>query len=149
MRKNLLAADTNQLNRRKFLKYSSLVLGSTLAVPYFVSGQNLNDKIRLACIGVAGKGDSDVNESAACDPEIVALCDVDQTALDKKAQRFPNAKKFQDFRQMLDKMGKEIDAVTISAPDHVHAIAASLAMRMGKHVFVQKPLCQTVYEARY
>ena len=127
-----------------------MVVGSTaLTGPYVVSGQNLNEKIRVAGIGVGGKGDSDVNDSANCGAEIVALCDVDQRTLDKKGEKYSNAKKYKDFRKMLDEMGKEIDAVTVSTPDHVHAIAASMAMRMGKHVYVQKPLTQTVFEARY
>jgi predicted dehydrogenase len=150
MPKTFLAAGTTQFSRRNFLKYSTLAVGATaLTGPYLVSGQNLNEKIRIAGIGVGGKGDSDVNDSAGCGGEIVGLCDVDQRTVDKMGQKYPKAQKFQDFRKMLDKMGKEIDACTISTPDHVHAIAASLAMSMGKHVYVQKPLCQTVYEARY
>ena len=79
-------------------------------------------------------------------------CDVDQLSLDRKAsqfsQQFPNIKQFKDYRKLLDEMGKDIDAVTVSTPDHHHGVAAIRAMKMGKHCFCQKPLVQTVHEAR-
>ncbi len=150
MPKSNIMGGTTKLNRRSFIKISSLVVSSTaLTGPYLVHGQNLNGKIRVAGIGVGGKGGGDVNNSASNGGEIVALCDVDQNTLNNAAKRFPSARKFKDWRKMLDEMGKEIDACTISTPDHVHALAASMAMRMGKHVYVQKPLTQSVYEARY
>lgn len=119
-----------------------------LGAPAFVRGQNLNSRINVACIGVGGKGDSDVNDAAKCGGNIVALCDVDARFLDKKAAQFPEAKKYVDFRKMLAEMDKSIDAVVISTPDHLHGIAAMTAMQMGKHVYCQKPLTQTVFEAR-
>ncbi len=150
MPKSYVSSGTTKINRRNFIKYSSFVVGSAaLTAPNIVHGQNLNEKIRIAGIGVGGKGDSDVGDSARCGGEIVGLCDVDQNTLDKMAKRYPNAKTFKDFRKMLEQMDKEIDAVTVSTPDHVHGVAASMAMKMGKHVYVQKPLVQTVYEARY
>jgi predicted dehydrogenase len=78
----------------------------------------------------------------------VALCDVDDNTLEKATQLYPRAKKFNDFRKMFDAMGKQIDAVTVSTPDHVHAAASAMAMRLGKHCFTQKPLTHTLYEAR-
>lgn len=134
--------------RRKFLRNTGLAAGATFGFPAIVRGQNLNSKIRVACIGVGGKGDSDTDNAANEGGEIVALCDVDTNTLNKKAQKFPNAAKFQDFRKMFDKMEKEIDAVTVSTPDHMHGCAGILAMQLGKHAFVQKPLTQTVWEAR-
>lgn len=135
--------------RRHFLKTTGLGAGSLiLGAPAIVRGQNLNSRINVACIGVGGKGDSDVRETAAAGGNIVALCDVDARFLNKKAASHPEAKKYIDFRKMLAEMDKEIDAVTISTPDHLHGIAASMAMNMGKHVFCQKPLTQTVFEAR-
>ena len=107
-----------------------------------------NDRINVACIGVGGKGDSDSNDAAHCGGNIVALCDVDTNTLDHKSKQFPNAKRFQDYRKMLEEMGKDIDAVTVSTPDHHHGSAALRAMKLGKHCFCQKPLVQTVYEAR-
>ena len=79
---------------------------------------------------------------------VVALCDIDERHLNSKSQKFPDAKKFFDFRQMLDDMGKQIDAVTVSTPDHTHAPASVMAMKMKKHVYTQKPLTHTVHEAR-
>ncbi len=139
----------NSVTRRSFLGKTGLSLGSVLfAGPAIVRGQNLNSKIRLACIGVGGKGISDVKESAACGMEIAALCDVDDMPLLQMAAEFPSAAKFKDFREMLEKMDKDIDAVTISTPDHVHGVAGIMAMKMGKHLYCQKPLTQTVWESR-
>lgn len=137
------------MQRRHFLKQSGLATsGMILGAPAIVRGQNLNSRINVACIGVGGKGSSDVSETANAGGTIVGLCDVDSRMLDKKAAEYPDAKKFADFRQMLKEMGDSVDAVTISTPDHLHGIAAKMAMEMGKHVFCQKPLTQTVFEAR-
>lgn len=135
--------------RRHFLKQTGLGAGGfLLGAPAIVRGQNLNSRINVACIGVGGKGDSDVNDAAKCGGDIVALCDVDARSLGRKAGQFPQAKKYVDFRKMLEEMDQSIDAVTISTPDHLHGIAAMTAMNMGKHVYCQKPLTQTVFEAR-
>jgi hypothetical protein len=137
------------LARRSFLKTSGLATGGMiLGAPAIVRGQNLNSRLNVACIGVGGKGSSDVDETAKAGGTIVGLCDVDSNMLNNKAKKYPDAKKFVDFRQMLKEMGDSIDAVTISTPDHLHGIAAKMAMEMGKHVFCQKPLTQTVFEAR-
>jgi hypothetical protein len=137
------------LARRSFLKTSGLATGGMiLGAPAIVRGQNLNSRLNVACIGVGGKGSSDVSETAKAGGTIVGLCDVDSQMLDRKAKEYPDAKKFVDFRQMLKELGDSIDAVTISTPDHLHGIAAKMAMEMGKHVFCQKPLTQTVFEAR-
>ena len=104
-----------------------------------------NDKLNLAAIGAGGKGYSDI---LSCRQEnIIALCDVDLDRAARTIAELPDAKIFRDYRNMLEKM-PEIDAVTISTPDHIHAPAALLAMKMGKHVYVQKPLTHTVHEAR-
>ena len=138
------------LNRRNFLKTASLATGAiTFGVPLLLRGQNLNSKLNIAVIGAGkgGKGESDTN---CCNTEnIVALCDVDSARCAEPLTRYPNAKFYQDFRKMFDEMGKSIDAVDVATPDHFHAIAASAAMQLGKHVYCQKPLTQTVYEARY
>ena len=79
---------------------------------------------------------------------VVAICDVDENRLNKKARRSsPRPKKFTDFRKMFDEMGKEIDAVTVSTPDHTHAAATMMAIKLGKHVYCQKPLTHDVWEA--
>ena len=137
------------LNRRQFLNRTTLAAGTAaLAFPYVGQVLGANDRINVACIGVGGKGDSDSNDAARLGGNIIAICDVDQTTLDRKAQRFPNAKKYQDFRKLLEEVGGDIDAVTVSTPDHTHGVAAIPAMRMGKHCFCQKPLTQNVQESR-
>ncbi len=137
-------------SRREFLQQSS-----ALAAAYWVSSssqgwtqeKSANEEIRFACIGVEGKGRSD-RDDAGRHGHIVALCDIDEERLEKAAARFPQAKTFVDYRKMLDEIGGQIDAVTVSTPDHSHAPAAIRAMKMGKHCFCQKPLTYTVAEAR-
>ncbi len=144
LRKSLPGA----LSRRNFLQTTSLATGAIVfGVPTLLRAKNLNSKLNIASIGVMGKGKSDTDCCAG--ENIVALCDVDSARCAEQLKKYPNAKFYQDFRKMFEAMGKSIDAVTISTPDHFHAIAASYAMRHGKHVYVQKPLVQTIYEARY
>ena len=137
-------------DRRRFLKSTALT-----GVGVFVAGtaaaedsKSPNERIRFACIGVGGKGSSDSAE-AKKSGDVVAICDIDDNTLAKAAEKsFPSAAKYNDFRKMLDELGKNIDAVTVSTPDHMHAPAAALAMRMGKACFTQKPLTRTIQEAR-
>ncbi|HEY2574148.1 MAG TPA: Gfo/Idh/MocA family oxidoreductase, partial [Verrucomicrobiaceae bacterium] len=103
-------------------------------------------KLAVAAIGCGGKGASDL-EGSSKGNEVVALCDVDAKTLAKAAEKYPNAKLFRDFRKMLDEV-KEIEAVTVSTPDHAHYPAAMHAIALGKHVCVQKPLVNTLWEAR-
>jgi hypothetical protein len=143
----------NGLSRRNFIQRTTLAAGAAaLSFPYVGRVLGANDRINLACIGCSGKGDSDTKDAAKCGANIIALCDVDELNLNKKTQefadKFPDLKKFRDYRQMLDNIGKDIDAVTISIPDHHHGVAAIRAMKMGKHCFCQKPLVQTISEAR-
>ena len=137
-----------QWSRRHFLKSTALVTGAaTFGVPALLRGANLNSKLNIASIGAMGKGKSDTDNCAS--ENIVALCDVDAAICAEQLKKYPHAKFYQDFRKMFDAMGRDIDAVTVSTPDHLHAIVESLAMRMGKHVYGQKPLTQTIFEARY
>src|SRR6267143_5490774 len=137
------------ISRREFMRRTSLAGGAAaLTFPYVGRVLGANDSINVACIGVGNKGDSDSNGAAQCGGNIVAICDVDQNTLNKKGQQFSKAKQFHDYRKMLDEIGKDIDAVTVSTPDHNHGIAAIRAMKMGKHTFCQKRLVQTVNEAR-
>lgn len=145
--------ETNQnksaLTRRQFLGRTSLAVGSAgFAFPYVGKVLGANGTINVACIGVGGKGDSDSRAAGQAGGNIVAICDVAASALARKAEQFPKAKQFQDYRKMFDEIGDEIDAVTISTPDHNHGVAGIRAMKMGKHCFCQKPLTQTVSEAR-
>jgi len=106
-----------------------------------------NEKLNFGSIGAGGQAGSNISAAAPTE-NIVALCDVDDRRASAMFTRFPNAPKFRDFRQMLDKEGKNIDAVIVAIPDHMHATAAMWAMERGKHVYVQKPLVRTVWEAR-
>lgn len=152
--------DHGGLSRRDFIAKSALTLGAISIVPRHVLGGPgfipPSDKLNIACIGVGGKGKSDI--AAVRNENIIALCDVDKMQI-KETQKyyhdrgidtefFEKAKKYQDFRIMLENHRDEIDAVTVSTPDHTHAVAAMMAMKMGKHVFVQKPLTHKVHEAR-
>jgi predicted dehydrogenase len=108
-----------------------------------------SDRLQLAAIGAGGKGRSDIaNAANKGENNVVALCDVDYAQAKSSFDAFPQARQYRDFRVMLDEMGKDIDAVTISTPDHTHAVAAMACMELGKHVYVQKPLTHNIYEAR-
>jgi predicted dehydrogenase len=138
---------TSSLNRRQFIQRTAVV---TAAVAFpFVSSRNVlgaNNRLNLAGIGAGGKGEVDVN---FCSSEnIVALCDVDENRAAATFERFAKAKRYTDFRQLLEKEANHIDAVTVSTPDHIHAHAAILAMKHKKHVYCQKPLTHTIHEAR-
>lgn len=135
-------------NRRNFLKTATLAGGAVaFGVPTLLRGQNLNSKLNIAVIGAGGKGASDTD---CCSSEnIYALCDVDANNCAHTLQKYPQAKFYRDFRVMFDEIGKSIDAVDVATPDHFHTIAESHALRLGKHVYGQKPLAQTIYEARY
>ena len=134
-------------SRRTFLK-GLAATGSGIVLPHLVFGQNNapSRKLGIAAIGCGGKGESDL-DAAAKDNEVVAICDVDSATLAKAAAKYPGAKQFHDFRQMLDEV-KSIEAVTVSTPDHAHYPAAMHAIALGKHVCVQKPLVNTLWECR-
>jgi predicted dehydrogenase len=139
-------------NRRSFIKQSSIAAAGFFIVPRHVIGKGYtapSDKLNIAAIGAGGKGTSDLfNAYNNGVNNVVAFADVDWNSCAESAKRFPNAKKYRDFRVMLEKSGKDIDAVTISTPDHFHAYAALACMEMGKHVYVQKPLTHNIAEAR-
>lgn len=104
-----------------------------------------NEKLNIAAIGAGGQAATDIGGCAG--ENIVALCDVDRKRLEERGAKFPKARLFRDYRQMIESM-KEIDAVIVSTPDHHHAPAAVMAMRLGKHVYCQKPMSHSVWEAR-
>ncbi len=134
-----------QYTRRNFLGTTS---ASALAFTFLHSHVwGANERINVAAVGVGGKGGGDSSQAGALG-NLVALCDVDDNTLRRAAEKNPQAKLYHDFRVMLSEMDSSIDAVTVSTPDHTHAPAAVMAMRAGKHVYVQKPLTHTVYEAR-
>jgi len=115
--------------------------------PKVKAPQSANDRIRWACIGVGGKGSSDTADAARFG-DIVAICDVDDNTIAEAKKKYPNAKVYHDYRKMLDEMSKDIDAVTVSTPDHHHYAASAQAMWLGKHVYCQKPLVHSLQEAR-
>ena len=145
-----LASTVAALNRRDFLQRSLLATSlAAMSGPALLRGQNLNSKVDVAVVGAGGKGASDTDECAKGGANIVALCDVDKGTLAKRGEKYPQAKRYADYRKLYEEMGKSFDAVIVSTPDHVHAPAASLAMKMGKHAYVQKPLTHSVAEARH
>ena len=133
---------TTKPTRRSFVKTSAAVGAGFWAAggvaPKRTYASRLNE-IQYACIGIGGKGSSD-SDDAKRTGKVVGVCDIDANTLEKGKSKFTEAKQFFDFREMLDQMGDKIDAVTVSTPDHTHAVAALYAMRMGKHCFCQKPL---------
>ena len=150
MKKNKSKKNT----RREFLKYGSIAATGFFIVPRHVLGgngyQSPSDTINIGGIGVGGKGTSDIwNASIEGKENVIALCDVDKGDISAKSrERFPNANFYQDYREMLDKE-KDLDAVTISTPDHMHAIQALASMDRGIHVYVQKPLTHNIRAVSY
>ncbi len=144
---------TSNFSRRKFIKNAALAGAAFNIVPRFVLGGKgfipPSDTVYIAGIGVGGKGTVDLAGVAKHpNAKVVFLCDVDdRMAVDSK-KNFPAAKYYKDFRVMLDKEARGIDAVTVTTPDHTHAVAAMAAMNRGKHVYVQKPLTYSIHEAR-
>lgn len=139
-------------SRRKFIRNAATAFAGLYIIPRHVMGQGFlapSDKLTVASIGVGGKGGDDINHFfRSGKANIAVLCDVDDRQSKDTRAKFPNAKYYKDFREMLEKEGKSIDAVSVSTPDHTHAVAAMAAMQLGKHVYVQKPMTHDIYEAR-
>lgn len=143
---------SKQLSRRRFLSAS----GKGVAIFYILPSLMVegapqispNEKLNIAVIGIGGQGGADIDAAAGEGQNLVAFCDVDENYAAKKFKQYPNASRFKDYRQMLDKMDKEIDAVIIGTPDHTHAIIAMEAMRRKKHVYCEKPLAHNINEVQ-
>ncbi|QDT01383.1 Gfo/Idh/MocA family protein [Adhaeretor mobilis] len=134
--------------RRGFLSTTAAGVG------YWVAGgvqaqtsKMVNGGLQIACVGVGGKGKSDT-KNASRFGKIYAMCDVDRRTLKGTARQFKTEHTFTDYRELFDQLGDKVDAVTVSTPDHTHAVIASKAMKMGKHVYCQKPLTHSIHEAR-
>jgi predicted dehydrogenase len=138
--------------RREFLKSAGALTTGAFFIPNLISGASTN-RLNVAVIGVGGQGRANwsrlINQK---DPKwnenIVALCDVDLNRAAPGFKALPDARRFKDFRQMFDKMHKEIDAVMVCTPDHIHFPAAMAAMELGKHVIVEKPLAHNIWQLR-
>jgi len=145
--------DQNATNRRSFLKTSAIAASAFMIVPRHVLGGKgflaPSDRLIVAGIGAGGKGQSDIAEFAKSGKaDIGFLCDVHDSRAAASVKAFPKAKYYRDWRELMDKEAKNFDAVSVSTPDHNHAIIALAAMQLGKHVYVQKPLTHDIYEAR-
>ena len=139
---------TRQINRREMLAAGTAVAAVTIVPRHVLGGPKFkppSEKLNIAGVGIGGMGSGDIRNCAS--ENVVALCDVDQRAVARNAQHFPQAKQYSDFRRMLETQ-QEIDAVVCATPDHNHAVVSIMAMKMGKHVHCQKPLTHSVYEAR-
>jgi predicted dehydrogenase len=138
------------VDRRSFLGVGAAGLGYFFTAPAYSAmrtARKPNETLQFAGIGVGGKGSSDIDQASKLG-EVVAICDIDDGHAESKVNKWSSAKKYYDFRKMFDEIGKSIDAVTVSTADHSHALASLMAMRLGKHVYCQKPLTHTVFEAR-
>jgi hypothetical protein len=149
MSKPFVLSASSSMTRRRFIYSSTLAAGAaaltgSLAAP---SARRLsaNDKLNIGVVGCGGKGASDTELCAS--ENIVALCDVDETLSAAARAKYPKANVYRDFRKLLEQE-RLLDAVIVATPDHTHAVIARMAMQMGKHVYCQKPLTQTIYEAR-
>ncbi len=138
--------------RRSFLTASSgLALGFTIVPRSVLGGAGYiapSERINVAGIGAGGMGGGDIATVSRLGANIVALCDVDDERAAGSFRAFPKARRYKDFRVMLDKEANRIDAVTVGTPDHIHAVASMAAIRAGKPVYCQKPLTHTLYECR-
>ena len=133
------------LTRRSFLRSASALTAGTLFIPNLISCSPSN-RLNIAVIGVGGRGHASWSQVPA--ESIVAMCDVDDRMTQRGIKDCPNAKRYKDFRVMFDEMGKDIDAVIVATPDHVHFPAAMAAMQLGKHVLVEKPLAHNIWQLR-
>jgi len=149
------------INRRQFIARGAAAAAAFTIIPRFALGGKgfiaPSDTLYVAGIGVGGKGETDlVGVAGSLDKKIKGnpkakisfLCDVDDRQIAESKKNFPNAKYYKDYREMLDKEATSIDAVTVTTPDHTHAVIAMAAMSRGKHVYLQKPLTHDIYEAR-
>lgn len=137
--------ESTRPSRRDFLKQTTAALAGTLAAPAFLRGRDLNSKLRIAVIGAGGRGAA--NLEGVANEEIVALCDVFEPAIAQAAKRLPKAKKYRDFRKLYEH-SNDFDAVVVSTSEHTHAFATLPALQLGKHVYCEKPLTHSIWEAR-
>lgn len=145
--------EKQQPSRRDFIRNTAITAAGFLILPRHVLGGKgytaPSDKLIVAGIGAGGKGESDIMSFfKSGKAEIGFLCDVDDRRAANSVKSFPKAKYYRDWRELMDKEAKNFDAVSVSTPDHNHAVQTLAAMQLGKHVYVQKPLTHDIYEAR-
>ena len=133
-------------NRREFLKSTALATAGLWVGSHFslAPRKSPNEKLNKGCVGVWNRARANIGGVKG--ENIVALCDIDDNYLGMAAREFPRAKKYNDFRKLMEQ--KDIEAVVVSTPDHIHAPASVLAMKTGRHAYCEKPLAHSVYEAR-
>ncbi len=153
MENNDKKTPSNNISRAKFLKTSALAAGFYI-VPRHVLGRGFtapSDKLYIACVGCGGEGENDINHYANApkkNAQVAFLCDVDDRPGAARRKQFPAAKFYRDWREMFEKESKNFDAVSVAIPDHNHAIVGLNAMKLKKHLYLQKPLTHDIYEAR-
>jgi predicted dehydrogenase len=147
MKEKITEKKSKNISRREFMGGAAAAMAFTV-IPSHIMAQPPSEKLNVASIGAGGMGSGNTRAAADAGAKIVALCDVDWDRASDTFKRFPDARKYKDFRVMLDKEDKNIDAVIVATPDHVHAVASMAAMKRGKHVYCQKPLTRLVAEAR-
>jgi predicted dehydrogenase len=133
--------------RRTFLGQAGAATAALALGPGRLPAQSANDKLNIAFIGIGGRGASNLGGLASGN-NVVGLCDIDDKRTAEAVTKYPNAKRFRDFRKMFEELGKSIDVVSISTPDHTHAVAAMEGIRRGLHVYCEKPLAHSVHEVR-
>ena len=136
----------SRTSRRQFLKSASGTIAAFTIVPRHVLGRGQtppSEKLNIACVGIGGRGGANLNGVKG--ENIVALCDVDTRRAGKTFDNFPKARKYRDYRRMLDEVHKAIDAVVVATPDHTHAVALMAAIKRGKHVYSEKPLAHSIH----
>src|SRR3569833_986504 len=140
------------MKRNEFIRQGLMAAAGFTIVPRHVLGKGFtapSDKLNIASIGVGGKGEVDINFiSGSGKTNIAYLCDVDDRRAAGMRAKFPSAIFYKDYRELLEKEQKHIDAISISTPDHQHAVIGMASMQLGKHVYIQKPLTHDIYEAR-
>ncbi|HPC93998.1 MAG TPA: Gfo/Idh/MocA family oxidoreductase [Sedimentisphaerales bacterium] len=139
---------TDRSSRRRFMQQAGAAAAFTIVPRHVLGGAGHtppSEKLNIAGIGIGGRGEGDLDEVGS--ENIVALCDVDEAYAARVFKKYPNARKWTDFRKMLDEQ-KDIDAVVIATPDHLHAVIAMAAIRRGKHVYCEKPLAHSIWECR-
>ena len=140
---------TQAITRRQFTKRTLGTLATATVAsqfPHVQSVRGANERLRIAAIGTGNRAGANI--AGVAHEQLIAFADVDQKFLDQAKQKYPGAKQYQDFRVMLEKEADKLDAVVVASPDHTHAPAAAMALRMGKHVYCEKPLTHTVHETR-